>query len=77
MKHSIIPQLKYEPEADVLSWELSNSPIDYAKEIGNFVVHFSKDGTPALVEVLQAKDFMRKAEYTVGPKRVHPEMAIA
>lgn len=77
MYNNNTPQLKYEPEADVLSWELSNSPIDYAKEIGNFVVHFTKDGTPVLVEVLQAKDFMRKAEYTVGLKRVHPEMAVA
>ncbi|MDO8505922.1 MAG: DUF2283 domain-containing protein [bacterium] len=77
MQHNIIPQLKYEPEADILSWEVSKEPIDYAKEIGNFVVHFSKNGTPILVEVLQAKDFMKKAEHTVGIRRVHPEMVTA
>lgn len=70
-------QYSYEPDADVLSWEVSNAPIEYATEIGNFVVHFTKKGEPVLIEVLQARDFMRKAEKKVGAKRVHPEMAIA
>ena len=72
-----IPQLKYEPEADVLSWEVSDAPIEYASEIGDMIVHFTKDNRPVLIEVLRAKDFMRKAEGAVGFKRVHPEMAMA
>ena len=71
------PQLKYEPEADVLSWELMKEPIEYATEIGNFVVHFSKSNEPVFIEVLQAKEFMRKAEMTVGKKRIHPELVTA
>ena len=72
-----MPQLKYEPEADVLSWEISKDPIDYAAETGDVVVHFTKDNRPVLVEVLRAKEFMRKAEQTVGSRRIHPEMAMA
>ncbi len=72
-----MPQLKYEAEADVLSWEISKEPIDYATEVGNFVVHFGENNNPVLVEVLNAKGFMRDAESKVGFKRVHPEMAMA
>ena len=40
-KNSI--KIKYDPEADVLSWELSQkTKIDHATEMENVVVHFSK-----------------------------------
>ena len=55
-------KISYEPEADVLRIEVANLPIDYAKEIGNFVVHFSKDGLPVYVEILEASKFKRVAE---------------
>ena len=38
--------MSYEPEADVLRVELAKAPIDYASEMGNVVVHFSKKGIP-------------------------------
>lgn len=56
-------KVAYEPEADVLSWEVSGQPIDYAREIGNMVVHFTRDNTPVLFEILEAKKFLS----TVGP----------
>jgi hypothetical protein len=55
-------KISYEPEADVLRVEVANLPIDYAKEIGNFVVHFSKDGLPVYVEILKASKFKRVTE---------------
>lgn len=61
MKKSKI-KIFYEPEADVLSWEVSAKPIDFAKEIGNVVVHFSKDSLPVLFEILDASVFLTKAE---------------
>lgn len=60
------PQVIYEPEADVLSWELNDQPIDHAQEIGNLVVHFSKDNSPVLVEILQARDFINKTRQMVS-----------
>lgn len=51
-------KISYEPEADVLMWEITNKPIDYAKEIGNVIVHFTKNNTPVLIEILEAKKFL-------------------
>ncbi len=53
-------KISYEPEADVLRFEVTDKPIDYAKEMGNLVIHFSKEGLPVYVEVLEATKF-RKA----------------
>jgi hypothetical protein len=38
------PKISYEPEADILRIEVSKEPIDYAKEMGNFIVHFNSIG---------------------------------
>ena len=58
---------RYEPDADVLSWEVSHQPIDSAREIGNLIVHFSKDQTPVLVEVLEARSFLRRLRRLARP----------
>lgn len=54
-------KITYESEADVLTVEASNSPIDYAMEIGNVVVHFTKKDEPVLFEILDASKFFTKA----------------
>jgi len=56
------PKINYEPEADVLTYEITSQPIDYAKEIGNIVVHFTKNNMPVLIEILEATKFLKKAE---------------
>lgn len=58
-------KIKYEPEADVLSWEINDKPIDYAKEAGNFVVHFSANSSPVMVEILNARDFLSQGEKAI------------
>ncbi len=55
-------KVSYEPEADVMSWEVSARPIDYAEKAGNFIVHYSKDHTPVLVEILEASSFFQKSQ---------------
>ena len=62
MKKNKKIKIDYEPEADVLSWEVSAKPIDFAKEIGNAVIHFTKDNTPVLFEILEASRFLKEAE---------------
>lgn len=62
MKKNI--KITYDPEADILSLE-SREPaeIDYATEMGNIIVHFSKKNKPILIEVLEASKVMQKTEH--------------
>ncbi len=58
-------KISYEPEADVLTWEITDKPIDYAKEIDDVVVHFTKNNLPVLIEILEASKFLSKAKSIV------------
>ncbi len=48
-------------DVDALLIELSDKKIDYAEE-GQMIIHFSKDGKPVLLEILDAKDFILHEE---------------
>lgn len=48
----------YDPEANVLSWELSKSPISHSIELGNFIIHVSEARKPVLIEILDASKFV-------------------
>lgn len=63
------PKISYEPEADVLTWELSDKNIEFAKEIGNVIVHFTKNDTPVLIEILEARDFLANAAASVSKNK--------
>lgn len=54
-------KISYEPEADVLRVELSSSPIDYAEELGFFVVHYTKKRIPVYVELIGASMFLKES----------------
>ena len=55
-------QMSYDQDADVLSWELSQGgEIDYASEMGDVIVHFTKENKPVYLEVLNASKFLRKS----------------
>ncbi|KFI34943.1 hypothetical protein HY00_08345 [Peptococcaceae bacterium SCADC1_2_3] len=51
-------KIKYSRDVDILLVELSDKPIDYAEEEGQIIIHFSKNGEPVLLEILDAKDFI-------------------
>ncbi|PMQ01809.1 MAG: hypothetical protein CBR30_03825 [Dictyoglomus sp. NZ13-RE01] len=51
-------KIKYSKDVDILLIELSNKPIDYTKEEGQLIIHFSKEGEPVLIEISDAKDFI-------------------
>jgi len=61
MKNKNKVKISYEPEADILMWEIVDKPIDYAKEIGDVVVHFTKNNVPVIIEILEASKFLSKA----------------
>ena len=67
-------KLGYDPEADVLRVEISDKPIDHAKEMGNFVVHFSSQGLPVYLEILEAKKFLLLSKQILGKAGV-PEFS--
>lgn len=60
--------MSYEPEADVLAWEISKQPVDYAEEIDNVVIHFDKKNNPVLMEILEASKFLSQAKKLVNLK---------
>lgn len=60
-------KIKYDPDADVLSWEISKkNKIDYASEMGNIIVHFTKNNIPVLIEILEASKFIKQSEKKVN-----------
>ena len=61
MKHKNQSTISYDADSDVLAFETSRSgKIAYAEEMGNIVVHFSRQGRPVLVEILGASQSFRK-----------------
>ena len=74
MKNNKRIKISYDPEADVLRVEISKRPIDYAREMGNIVVHFTKEGLPVYLEVLEAKRFLLRTERILEKARI-PEFA--
>lgn len=68
-KINLKPKISYELEADILMYELSDKPIDYAKEIGNFVVHFTENHVPVLIEILRASNFVSKTSVLIDKYR--------
>ena len=51
-------KIRYSEDVDALMVELSTEPIDYAEDSGPLIVHFSKEGAPVLLEILEAKEFV-------------------
>ena len=51
-------RISYDRDVDVLMIEISDEDIDYAEEAGPMVIHFSKDGKPVLIEILDASEFL-------------------
>ena len=70
MKNKDKAKISYEPEADVLTWEITDKPIDYAKEIGDVVVHFTKNNMPVLIEILEASKFLAKVKNLVKENKI-------
>ncbi len=58
-------KMRYSKDVDILTIDLSDEPIDYAEESGQFIVHFSEKGKPVLLEIQGAKDFMLESLHTL------------
>ena len=57
----MVYELRYDPEADVLSIILRRSgKLSHAEECGDFVIHLDGEGRPLLIEVLRASEVVRR-----------------
>ncbi|MFP3869979.1 MAG: DUF2283 domain-containing protein [Syntrophobacteria bacterium] len=54
-------KISYSREDDVMLIEVSSEPIDFAEEMGPFIVHFTEDRKPVLLEILDASEFIATA----------------
>ena len=52
----------YDPEANIISWEVAKGKISHAREFGNLVVHLSSAGKPLLIEILDASKFVGQVD---------------
>ncbi len=53
--------------------EISDDAVDYAEEMGPLIVHFSNQGKPVILEILDASDFIATAtKSTIQAKGLEP-----
>jgi uncharacterized protein YuzE len=52
-------RISYDRDEDILIIELSvQGKIDYAEKVNSTIIHFTEDGSPILIEILDASDFI-------------------
>lgn len=62
-------KIKYYKEDNILVITLSSRPFDYAEMEDDFVVHYTKDGKPVRIEILDASKFLQEQSKAL-PKEV-------
>lgn len=60
---------KYYKEDDLLVIKLSKKPYKLAEKVGSFIVHYTKDREPALLEILNASKLLKETSKAL-PKEV-------
>lgn len=53
-----IMRVSYDRETDIMLVEASKGKIDFAEEIENIIIHFTKDKKPVLLEIMNASEFI-------------------
>jgi len=64
-------KVSYNRESDVLLIQVSDAKVDYAEEMGPIIVHFTKDGKPVLLEILDASEVISEVA-KIGMKTKKP-----
>jgi uncharacterized protein YuzE len=60
----------YDPEANILCWEVSKGEISHAREFGSLIIHLSGSGKPILIEILDASKFIGQFDKIKNIKEV-------
>lgn len=61
-------KVKYYKDADLLSLRVSKKPYYDATRNSDLVVHYTKDGQPVMVEILNASNFLKEAGKSLSKK---------
>jgi len=64
-------KVSYNRASDVLLIQVSEAKVDYAEEMGPIIVHFTKDGKPVLLEILDASEVIAEVA-KIGMKTKEP-----
>jgi uncharacterized protein YuzE len=51
-------KIKYSPDVDILSVQISDDPVDSAEENEGVITHFNDQGKPVLLEIQGGKAFL-------------------
>lgn len=51
-------RVSYDRDTDILMIEILDENVDYVEEAGPMIIHFSKDGEPVLIEILNASEIL-------------------
>jgi len=63
----------YDRSADALLIHVGRGKVDYAEEMGPFVIHFTKRGKPLLIEILDASEVLSNlTKVTMRSKKTVP-----
>ena len=55
-------KISYDTDADIMRIELSGKRIDHARELGNMIIHVTKEGLPVYIEILEAQKFQKATD---------------
>lgn len=56
-------KITYEPEDDVLNIWLSKKLYDYAEDENGVITHYTKEGEPVYIEILEAKRLFKDLSF--------------
>jgi uncharacterized protein YuzE len=59
-------KVSYDSEADVLMVRTGKGKVDYGEEMGPMIVHFTRDGKPVLLEILDARETLARMGRAAG-----------
>lgn len=68
--------MHYDPEANILSWQVASGQISHVHEVRNLVIHVSKSGKPLLIEVLDASSLMGQFDKIKNLKKTKPKPSL-
>ena len=68
----MMTKVKYNERKDILMITLSDEPVEYSEKSREFVIHFSRDRKPVLVEILSAENFLIGVMLCIAARREVP-----
>lgn len=66
----------FDPEANIICWELSKGKISHVREFANFIIHMSKSEKPILIEILDASKFVGQFDKLKKSKNLKQAIAV-